>query len=1285
METPNLITPRPFLTIIQSPLPFIVDNSKISSNFITSKSCTSLVVSSNFGELSIPDLMVIALQLNQQTTKVFLSVNKKCKQAVSRLKINSFNAPLNALKKFFPGMETLSLINPTEIPKSKYRYKIYSSSPELFKMISSLEKYITSLHLIVQQNSSLPLKKLKSLIKLTLDFTKVSLQQLESPLLREARLFRSPFIKSFHIYCQQKDIISAQNIIEVFNRHLPIKIILIVEGLTFYQKGIDAVIDNDLLELKNVCVLPNGSYYIITANVVEEFKKYLPLSLKIKGTDDCVLLDLSGYDYLTHLTLVQQKSIKNLLLPQQLYSLKLEDASDSLVDYKRSNIKELILYNCTITKHYYSESLNKLTILHCNSEYLKIPIPIEGLSISYCNSLKEICIPSSLKKLGLTHCINLTKIKGLTHSNTLELELTYCPLLKKIHIPSSLNKLSITSCEKLNQNLVLRNVLIEEMKIISSPRFKVSEIPNTLRNLQIQDYCEKEIILPEFVTELRLSHCDKLEAIYFPRELKILQIYKCPLISFEGIENIYMNTLEVEGVQRIENVLLPLGLVKIAFIDCKYLRLLDGMADLTTLNELTISSCPQLNNLVLPKFITKLTINKCKNLTCIDGIEKLDIPFDELINLYYLLEHPLLPNNVTSLQLDGWNCLSLSNIFSLHLVDLTINNFSHLSSLTIPNSLITLSLCGCKSLQQLSFKSPLLKKLTINSCTSLKNVSFPMTLTYLVVIDCFALSFNKINTIPLYHLGIENITSLKGLKIPTTLKILQIAFCDRLNDISNLKKIDLKEIAFLSLYSLKKITFPTTMTNLVLENCDNLNKIKNLNNCPIQELKLSGLDSIKSISFPTTLTKLNINLCEEVSNLDNLYKCNISELSIFKCNKLSLLNLPQCITRLQIDSCNSIHELNLENYKIFELELTTCEQLTKIIFSTTIISLSVTGCNNLLEISNLESLDVPLDTVFNLIINLAHPILPLSFNDIQTLNAVTENFIENASQSINSSYTPQLSKNKSNRFNQPLNVLYDSPIISPRSPRKFIPWGLSPSPTFSRSPSPHSFKVGSPRTQKINSPRSFYIPSALSPTLDINDMFTISNWKCLDIQNLNVFSIDDLYVCNCIRLTKLEPPQTVTKLVIENCTSLQYLSLTPHLIECSIHFCSSINQLYIPQTLNELHLFHCEEINKLQSFENATKLINFSAKYCNQLRTLIIPNGLKKFQIECCDRLDEIINIENSLIEELVIIECDSLENITFPSTLNKLTIEKCYSLNKLPNLQKICPQLTRSMCSIYN
>ena len=95
-------------------------------------------------KLSVHDLMIISLQLKQkQYIKSFLFISKKCKEAIYRLKINTFTDSLDQIEIYFPSLETLYLVNPEDIPMTKYKYQIISSSPSIFQQIKSISRNIS--------------------------------------------------------------------------------------------------------------------------------------------------------------------------------------------------------------------------------------------------------------------------------------------------------------------------------------------------------------------------------------------------------------------------------------------------------------------------------------------------------------------------------------------------------------------------------------------------------------------------------------------------------------------------------------------------------------------------------------------------------------------------------------------------------------------------------------------------------------------------------------------------------------------------------------------------------------------------------------------------------------------------------------------------------------------------------------------------------------------------------------------------------------------------------------
>ncbi|XP_035837644.1 putative disease resistance RPP13-like protein 1 [Helianthus annuus] len=288
-------------------------------------------------------------------------------------------------------------------------------------------------------------------------------------------------------------------------------------------------------------------------------------------------------------------------------------------------------------------SLRILDVRECNRmERVCCPNSIEGLTISWCSSVRDVSFPrattttggggQNLKSLTIWGCGNLKSINQLSNSTHLtSLTIRGCEnmeLFSDLHQLSNLTSLYIKGCKSIESfsDLELSNLTglrIEGCESIES--FPKLHLPN-LTELDIES-CKNMKAFPDLqlsnltmLKEMFIRNCPMIDASFprglWPPNLCLLRIggLKKP-ISEWGNQNFpaslvdltLYNEPDVRNFNQLSHIF-PSSLTSLDISEFDNLESLStGLQHLTSLQHLTISRCPKVNDLpetLLPSLLS---------------------------------------------------------------------------------------------------------------------------------------------------------------------------------------------------------------------------------------------------------------------------------------------------------------------------------------------------------------------------------------------------------------------------------------------------------------------------------------------------------------------------------------------------------------------------------------------------------------------------------------------------------------------------------------------------------
>jgi hypothetical protein len=303
-------------------------------------------------------------------------------------------------------------------------------------------------------------------------------------------------------------------------------------------------------------------------------------SIKLPSTLKSLLIDESSITstrFLNSLTNLESLTITNSL---QKYEVS---------DYLPATLKTLELENSVIdsTKNIFDKAMNLETIKITNDDTLAY--------INLSNSAKLTTLEfKECIKVTINEVSNLAKLTSIyiDDGNFTEFTINKCDALTSIHLPKKLTKLTInssiagfdfTELTTLKDFTSIDNGAVEEV-VVEGP---VVVDTNITSGPNIKKTDDGKIIIPTSVENLILNTNGAMTTIEnmdgLKSTLKILTIDTCKNLQtelvFDGFDN-----LSHLNIDRCKNV-------KMIYIkDCKNLRLVNGLTDMTTLSHLVLEN-----------------------------------------------------------------------------------------------------------------------------------------------------------------------------------------------------------------------------------------------------------------------------------------------------------------------------------------------------------------------------------------------------------------------------------------------------------------------------------------------------------------------------------------------------------------------------------------------------------------------------------------------------------------------------------------------------------------------
>ncbi|XP_044465073.1 putative disease resistance RPP13-like protein 1 [Mangifera indica] len=372
-------------------------------------------------------------------------------------------------------------------------------------------------------------------------------------------------------------------------------------------------------------------------------QKLKSIEVAIHNSPSLKTIGLDGLQNLESFSIQNLTSLLDLTIRNSSVSLRIEDFPTSM-----SNLN--IMGSVEMSKALINWGLHKFTSLKSLSingfedlqlslqEDQQTPLPLESLAISNLASFRSISdldkltslksldillsnlnsIPdlggdSSLEKLSITNCTELESVACLRNLTSLQtLVILNCPKLKSLPKPppslleleienSFLEELSITNCTGLKSVACLRNrTSLQTLVISNCPKLKsLPKPPPSLLELEIEN---------SSLEKLRITKCTELKSVAYLRNLTSLQtlmISKCPKLKSLPKPPSSLPELEIENS----------SLEELRITECRELKSVACLRNLTSLQTLVISNCPKLKSLPkLPPSLLELEIKECSSL-----------------------------------------------------------------------------------------------------------------------------------------------------------------------------------------------------------------------------------------------------------------------------------------------------------------------------------------------------------------------------------------------------------------------------------------------------------------------------------------------------------------------------------------------------------------------------------------------------------------------------------------------------------------------------------------------
>ncbi|KAG5578502.1 hypothetical protein H5410_058636 [Solanum commersonii] len=311
-----------------------------------------------------------------------------------------------------------------------------------------------------------------------------------------------------------------------------------------------------------------------------------------------------------------------------------------------STLKRIIISFCGKLKLEASMNamfLEELSLVECDSPEL---VPrARNLSVTSCNNLTRLLIPTATETLSIRDCDNLEILSVACGSQMTSLHISNCKKLKSLpehmqQLLPSLKELTLFECPNIESfpeggfpfNLQVLGINYCKKLVNGRKEWRLQRIP-CLRNLTIQhDRSDEEVLggekweLPCSIRRLTIFNLKTLSSQLLKSltSLEYLYAYNLPQIQSlleEGLPSSLselhlrhhhdLHSLPTEGLQRL------IWLQRLEICDCPNLQSLPELGLPSSLSKLTILNCSSLQSfakLRMPSSLSVLTIQHCSNL-----------------------------------------------------------------------------------------------------------------------------------------------------------------------------------------------------------------------------------------------------------------------------------------------------------------------------------------------------------------------------------------------------------------------------------------------------------------------------------------------------------------------------------------------------------------------------------------------------------------------------------------------------------------------------------------------
>ena len=296
---------------------------------------------------------------------------------------------------------------------------------------------------------------------------------------------------------------------------------------------------------------------------------------------------------------------------------------------------------------------------------------VTNLDLANCRNLtdtaSEYLLPlANIKSLDISKCGKLVKAKFST--NIVSLDISHCRKLKGQNLAEMTSVEHIKACGSgalINFKAPI-NVKFLDFSLNNKSEYDMQEMINKCQNLEYLNISgrnvEKELKLPNTVTSLNISQCEKLSHsniqnminqctnikylnlsgcelernLELPKSIKSLDLTGCNQLNHDQIQRmIYqcpnLESLNLSGCKLERNLKLPRGIKSLTISNCKKLnhhQIQETITECPNLENLDISNC-QITEFTFYKSVNfkKLTILSCETLKTLTFLEGANIDF----------------------------------------------------------------------------------------------------------------------------------------------------------------------------------------------------------------------------------------------------------------------------------------------------------------------------------------------------------------------------------------------------------------------------------------------------------------------------------------------------------------------------------------------------------------------------------------------------------------------------------------------------------------------------------